>query len=231
MTVRARLPALAVLTVAMLAAAPPAAATPPTAPAADSAEVRQRARRILDTPGFQTSLPEPAAALGPEPERETGAPSGVPGIPGVLLVVLAVALLLYLLGDLVLRRGRRSVGARPAAQSSRPAPPLAAEPAPTPLPDPEELARGGRFGEAVHALLLAALVALSRQRSEPLPASLTSREVLAASGLTVAPRGALAELVHGVERFVFAGQALDAADWERCRAAFRRLSRDVEGAG
>jgi len=216
-------PAVAALLVAGLLVsgavlAPPllAAGAAPTA----AGEVRRRVERILDVPGYQTTMPEAEAPA---------APAAPPRIPTALVEALGllvlgaaaaggVALLVFLSWDLLRRRGRRPTVA--AAGAAAPPPPRAAGDA---LPDAEALARDGRFGEAVHALLLHAFAGLARRRGAPLPAGLTSREAMRASSLDAGSHGALAELVAAVERFVFAGRPLAADDWQRCRAAYERL--------
>jgi len=217
---RRGLPAGVALLVAWALLAPPvlAATTEPTT----AEEVRRRVERVLDVPGYQTTMPraeKPAAPVSP------------PGIPAALLEVLGlvvlgvaaaggVALLVFLSWDLMRRRGQRSVAAADGmAAVPWPPPPASGDV----LPDAEALARDGRFGEAVHALLLHAFAGLAKRRGAPLPAALTSREAVRASDLDAGSHGALAELVAAVERFVFAGRPLAAADWLRCRAAYERL--------
>lgn len=188
-----------------------------------SDELRQRVRRILEEPGYQTEMPQlgelplsSVPSLGPLAEL----------LLRILLIAAAaalVALLVYVAVDFV-RSRRPAPEALPAPAPSRPPRPLEALPAPAPLPDPELLAREGRFGDAVHALLLHALAAVARRRRTPVPASWTSREVLRDLDLPAEPRGALGELVAAVERYLFAGLPLGADDWERCRGAYRRLA-------
>lgn len=217
---------LPVLLLAM-AAALPMGAQPGEANPAD-ADVRQRVERILETPGYQTDLPvEEAAPPLPEPPP---VPPWLGDLLRVLMWVGIVAVLVMVIlavADAFRRRGSRPSPVK--AQAPTPAaPPRPADVAPDPLPDAEALAREGRFGEAVHALLLHALARLARRRGTALPPSLTSREVLGRSGLEGESRQALGELVAGAERFVFAGQPLDGEDWERCRAAFRAVDAGTE---
>lgn len=205
-----------------LATALPATAVPAARPAADAAEVRRRVERILAVPGYQTELPETAEAEPPfEPPRWGPLARVVGWVVLIAAAAGAVLVLGYVLWDLVARRGARRAAPQP--PPPRP-PPAVAAAAAAGLPDADSLAAAGRFGEAVHALLLHALAGLARRRGAPLPPSLTGREAIPASGLAGEPRGALAELVAAVERFLFAGRALDAGDWERCRAAYARLA-------
>lgn len=218
------LPALAVPAAALLVSALLVSVTAPLGAAAPTPaeEVRRRAERILATPGYQTALPAAGETEEP-PLRRDLAPLAALLVQALfwLTIAAAVVLVLYLLWDLLARGGRRRSPSAGTDAPPRAAPPD--EPAASPLPDPEALAREGRFGEAVHALLLTALARLARRRGAPLPRSLTSREVLALGDLEAEPRTDLAELVTAVERFLFAGRPLGAEDWERCFLAFRRL--------
>lgn len=193
-------------------------------------EVRQRVERILASPAYQTEMPAEEAGEAPEARRDV--PRWLAELMEIGLWLLAAGLL-GLLAYLAVDAMRRRTSPPTSLEPPRPAapPPPAAGPLSAPLPDPEALAGEGRFGEAVHALLLHALVVLVRRRDVRLPVSLTSREVLAASGLEGAPRQALGELVAAVERFLFAGRRLDADDWERCRRAFGTLDGSAEAAG
>ena len=91
------------------------------------------------------------------------------------------------------------------------------------------LAAEGRYGDAIHALLLTALDDLGR-RSGALPPSKTSREIarsVSPSAPSSAPSSAaeaLDALVAAVERSRFAARAVSAADYAHCRAAYRRFA-------
>lgn len=222
---RRRLPALFVLAALAASALPAGAAAPAPAPAE---EVRRRADRILTTPGYQTALPAAGETEEPPPRRALG-PLAALLVRALfwLTIAAAVVLVLYLLWDMLARGGRRRSPSAETDPPARAAPPGELD-AP-PLADPEALAREGRFGEAVHALLLAAFARLAEHRRAPLPPNLTSREVLALGELDGEPRTALAELVAAVERFLFAGRPLGEADWKRCRRAFRELHADAGG--
>jgi hypothetical protein len=78
----------------------------------------------------------------------------------------------------------------------------------------DALARAGRYGEAIHALLLDTLAALSR--SAELPPSLTSREIVAGVRLPPAAREALAGLTLSVEVSRFGGAEPGEADYRLC---------------
>lgn len=189
-------------------------------------EVRQRVDAILADGGYQTELPA-AEPQPPAPERRRGRRGSRVGalasvVTWSLLTMGAVALvvaLVFLVATLFTGGGgprrTRSRDAVPEPPSEPPAGPS--------LPDPEELARRGDFGEAVHALLLHALSRL-RATGLAMPPALTSREVLAAVPADAAPRRPLAELVEAVEQHLFAGRRLGAEEWRRCRRAYGELA-------
>jgi hypothetical protein len=84
----------------------------------------------------------------------------------------------------------------------------------------DELARQGRFGEAMHLMLLHALATLREALSESIAESLTSREVLRKSQLSDAGRAALREIVGRVERSHFGQYPASPDDYAACRGAF-----------
>lgn len=93
-----------------------------------------------------------------------------------------------------------------------------------PLGDAEVLARAGRYGEAIHALLLRTLAELMRRLDRPLPRSLTSREILVQVRLPEAAREALVTLITVAEVSHFGGAEPGAADYERCVACFQAFA-------
>ena len=85
-----------------------------------------------------------------------------------------------------------------------------------PLTDVEDLARLGRFGEAIHLLLLHLFDALQRRpATAPAPAH-TGREVLARTRLAADARAALGVLVLAAEGIHFGGRAAVREDYEAC---------------
>jgi hypothetical protein len=87
-----------------------------------------------------------------------------------------------------------------------------------PTTSAEALAAAGRYAEAIHALLLDTLTALSR--AARLAPSLTSREIVARALLAPAAREALASLVAVVEVSHFGGVASGEGDYQACLARF-----------
>lgn len=91
------------------------------------------------------------------------------------------------------------------------------------LPDWETLAQAGRFGEAIHALLLAAFRHLVGHRMINLRPHRTSRELLKEPGLPGNVQNPLAELVSLVEASLFAGNRPGKTDYDRALNQFRCL--------
>ncbi|MCU0725383.1 MAG: DUF4129 domain-containing protein [Planctomycetes bacterium] len=220
---------------------------------ADPAPAGEVARAVL-AEGYQTELPgkppPPSAAPAPAPsgtgrtERRDGGSPSLPspstggGGAGVLrflaLAVLVAAGLLLLVAVVREVRTRsalhraRSGGPSPAPSPSAPAPGAAPS---APAAPWTALAGEGRYADAVHALLLAALRALSGARGAAPRPSATSREILAESGLPGEVAGALRDLVLAVERSRFGGQPVTGEDYGRACDARARIDSVLAGAG
>lgn len=208
------------------------------------------ARDILARGRYQTDLPgygAPSAAPPSAPER--GVPRDAPRAPeggsgpslalpalaasGSMIVFVVVAAALVVGLGLVLklafdRKGRNAKAVEPEAT-----PPAAA---PTgrralrlgPLTDVEELARQGRFGEAIHLLLLHLFAALQRRpTTAPAPAH-TGREVLARTRLASEAQQALGVLVAAAEAVHFGGRTAAQADYEACLGHYRNFLHSFE---
>jgi len=190
------------------------------------------ARRMLEAEGCQTELPiagKPAASTSAA-VREEARPGRSPGgaearLPpamelrlGWLLAV--TALVVGTLAALLHRRpgvgpvlppSPPAVRPRPAPESSRPI---------APAGNPEQLARQGRFAEAIHALLLRAVAESDAVSGKP---ALTSRELLRSISLGREVQAALAALVAVVERVYFGGRPAAAAEYDASLALYRQV--------
>lgn len=93
-----------------------------------------------------------------------------------------------------------------------------------PLGDAEALAGQGRFGDAIHTLLLRTLSELSARLERPLPPALTSREILREVAVPDDARTALAGLITAVEVSHFGDVVPGAAEYQHCLASFRRFA-------
>jgi hypothetical protein len=189
------MPLLAGIVAALVAAAAPA-----------SGDAGARARRILDGHAYQTQLPAPRSL---EPFT---LPLGPLAILLRILLYTAVAVLVVLAVTWLARRLGRST--RDVEVSE----PVAPEAVAIPIASAEALAADGRYADAIHALLLDTLAALSR--AARLPASLTSREIVARVPLAPGARDALAGLVTAVEVSWFGGVTPSRADYLTCLARF-----------
>ena len=92
------------------------------------------------------------------------------------------------------------------------------------LDQADALAAEGRFGEAVHHLLLRSIEDIARRRPRLVRPALTSRDLARAEVIPAAPRRLFADLAATVERSLFGGAPVDADDWGRCRAAYAEFA-------
>jgi hypothetical protein len=203
------------------------------------AEVRARARAALEDPRFQRSLPSHEEADDPRRRRadETGATGG--DLPDVSLPVLGAGavlgkvifvVLLVAAGVLIVGWIARELLARRRGGDPRTVPDAAASPASTVekalvFDDAARLAGEGRYAEAVHALLLAAIRHFAERSRTAVQPSRTSRELVRLLPLAPEAREAFAELVRTVELSLFGGAAVGAEDYERNLARFQALTR------
>lgn len=170
------------------------------------------ARAVLGDEGYQKDLPSPAPPTMP---RDVSLPSLELGFLRFVLyaaVLVAVGLAVVWLARHLVTRGDRDVA-------------LPAEAAPAPLQveleGPERLAAAGRWAEAIHALLLETLAALSR--AARLAPSYTSREILERVHLPLPAREALEALVLAVEISRFGGVPAGEADYRSCLDRFHQF--------
>jgi hypothetical protein len=191
------------------------------------------ARRVLADPRYQRTQaaerpPDDdrrGARQDPGPRPTAAAPSPVLPAPAslgrarLLLGVLVAAAVLLAIVAILFRQGSAAAAPEP------PAPPgPEVEPSPEPIADADALAAAGRYGEAVHALLLAAVRHLERRLRPPPPPSRTGRELVALLPLPADSRPAFAELVRQSERWTFGGAEIAREDFERSAGHFRRLT-------
>jgi len=89
----------------------------------------------------------------------------------------------------------------------------------------DDLARAGRYGEAMHVLLLRALSELRERLKVSFADSLTSREIVRRAPLDAAGRERFSSMVKAVERVVFGDEGGDENAYFACRANFEALRR------
>lgn len=225
-----------------LAAGAPAGAQPGSVP---SAEVRARAREALADPRFQRSLPSQEETDDPGRRRPVDTSAEIPGseeeapldvsLPAlgagavlartvfiVLLVVVGVLLVGWITRELLARRRR---GADPRTGQEAEASPASTGERALVFDDASRLAAEGRYAEAVHALLLAAIRHFAERSRTAIQPSRTSRELVRLLPLSPEAREAFAELVRTVELSLFGGADVGAEDYERNLARFQALTR------
>ncbi|WP_232280333.1 DUF4129 domain-containing protein [Sphingomonas sp. PAMC 26605] len=89
------------------------------------------------------------------------------------------------------------------------------------LREADLLAGEGRYAEAVHHLLRRSIDDIARRRPQLVRPALTSRELSASAAIPLSARDLFAGIARLVERSLFGGRAVDAADWTQARAAYR----------
>ena len=92
------------------------------------------------------------------------------------------------------------------------------------LDQADRLAAEGRYGEAIHHILLRSIEDIGRRRPRLLRPALTSRDIARAGEIPAAPRLLFADLAAVVERSLFGGAPVGAGDWTRCRAAYAEFA-------
>ncbi len=89
------------------------------------------------------------------------------------------------------------------------------------LREADLLAAEGRYAEAAHHLLRRSIDDIARRRPQLVRPALTSRELSASPAIPGSARDLFAGIARLVERSLFGGRVVDAADWTQARAAYR----------
>jgi hypothetical protein len=185
------------------------ALAPLLASATPADAVRERTREILQRGEYQTELP---AAVRP---AAFDLPLGPLELLLRVLLWTALAVMVVLAVAWIVRRLR---GLVPDAEAPAGPDGGAAGVGGRQLGAAEALAARGRYGEAIHVLLLDTLEALSR--AARLAPSLTSREIVARVALPDRARDALSGLVSAVEVSWFGGEDPGEAEYHLCLDRF-----------
>lgn len=93
----------------------------------------------------------------------------------------------------------------------------------------DDLARQGRFAEAMHVLLLRGLADIRRHLDERFANSQTSRGILRSARLSDLGRSALRDIVSRVELTYFGEYPAAQDDYQACRASFTQLTLALGG--
>ena len=92
------------------------------------------------------------------------------------------------------------------------------------LAEAEALAAEGRYAEAARLLLQRSVEDIARRLPDFMQPSLTARDIASATALPVRARPAFAAIARVVEVSAFGAQAVTAAAWDECRAAYGRFA-------
>jgi hypothetical protein len=181
--------------------------------------VAERVREVLADRAFQTELPKDK----PPPELFR-LPLGPFELLVRILLWAGLAVLVTLAVVWIARRlSRHARDVEVADPSAAPGAPVA-----IPIASAEALAAAGCYREAIHALLLETLAALSR--AARLAPSLTSREIVGRVPLPPRAREALEGLVDAVEITYFGGEEPAEPDYRACLGRFHLFLETYRGA-
>ena len=182
-------------------------------------EVRRMAQDAIRRLDLQTEIPD-----APEPPAQFSLL--LP--PELLWVVVAVAVLLLLYSFRDLIPLLRSRGGELTEEEAISAEAMRREPQVV-LAAADELARQGRYRDAMHLLLLRSLAELRAALDEPFADSLTSREILRSTRLPKIAREPLRDVVGRVEWTYFGERPAEREDYEACRTSFFAIERALHG--
>ena len=179
------------------------------------------AHEVIEKLDLQTDLPR-----GPEASTwqwHLHLPSEIADLVLILLIGMAVLLVVLFLvharGDLFsLWRGSRDAIDPGSGAETSPGVPAEVTAA------ADDLARQGRFVEAMHALLLQGLADIRQRIGDRFADSLTSREILRRARLSDRGRASLRDIIARVEWTYFGENPADAADYAACRSSFSVLA-------
>lgn len=137
-------------------------------------------------------------------------------------VVAVIAVVLVVVVVQVIRR--RGLPGLPRNGAALPDAPVASALIPaSALADADALAEDGRYGAAVHALLLRGIGAIEDRFPRALTPAHTSRDIAALGVLPPALRAVFSAIAGQAERAVFAKIPLGREEWEACRALYAGL--------
>lgn len=140
---------------------------------------------------------------------------------------LAVAAVVGFLGYLIVREIMRhewKFGREKKEQTAAPEWRLAPEVARNLLRDADALAGEGRYGDAVHLLLLRSIEHIDERKPDLVKPALTSREIAALEQLPGVARTAFVGMARVVERALFAHRDVGRAEFAQCREAYERFA-------
>jgi len=194
----------------------------------EATQVEQARDRVLADGRYQTERPQPEAP--PQIEPFTIPPWLAEILYWTILAAVA-ALVLFFLGNLALDLLRN----RDAFRRNRERPAAAPQSVETPplerrgvdagtLAEADRLAAEGRYGEAIHLLLLVAVARLHHELGPRVAPALTGRELLRLAGMPPRAVEPLTRMVELSELKHFGGRDAAEPDYVSCRADYLRFS-------
>lgn len=200
---------------------------PPLAPAPVPADVARAHAELLSHHDLQFDFPKYQPPTPPQWLIEFGKFIAhywpVFRVLGWIAVIAVVGLLVYALVRLALRQDWSSYGEK-TAQAEAPEWHPAADAARNLLRDADALAALGKYGDAVHLLLLRSIEHIDMHRPELVRPAFTSREIGVLEQLPPAARPTFMGIARIVERALFAGREIDAAEFAQCRRAYEQFA-------
>lgn len=133
-------------------------------------------------------------------------------------------LILYGVGRELLRLGAPRPKASPALAQAEPEWRPNAEAARDLLAAADALAAEGRFAEAAHLILLRSVEDIEAHRPRAVRPALTTREIASLAALPAVARPAFGKIARLVERSLFGGAPVGAADFADCRADYEAFA-------
>jgi hypothetical protein len=241
-----------VATLLFVAGALVATAAAPVAAAVDDAKLEKATREVLDS-RYQRELPIGKFEIGPNARPKDGRPKNAPGrakrppdrarhqddemgvsspLSAVMRMIVygVLAVAIVMIGMWLFRDLRRGSDGEKLEGEEIPQATVDQDVIERPIGDADELARAGRFADAIHTLLLRTLVELVRATRTRVPASLTSREILGRVPLVPQARDALSLLISAVELTYFGDDVPGQAEYDRCRHEFQKFAQAYRGA-
>ena len=201
----------------------------------DPAEVRKAAASVTKDLGVQSRLPNSSGTAESAQGGSSGlglgghaisipAPAAVFTLLQWVMIAIAVVALLALLAVVV--REQFEPGARRSVSGAPPEPdtPLAPTDPRALLARADELAAAGRFAEAMHCVLLAAMATIGGGQTLQSADSLTSWELLRSSPLPPPQLQTARELVIRVERTWFGKRPAAVEDYRYVRGKFDQFA-------
>ncbi|MDB5437774.1 MAG: hypothetical protein JWM33_201 [Caulobacteraceae bacterium] len=183
--------------------------------------------RLLADKSLQFDFP-PAPAPAQPPEwlkalirlLDQAAP-GFKWVMWGLLALIAALILFLVIREVIALRWSRKAKAKPA-----PTPDWAPDHAKAKalLQDADALAASGDYAGAARALLHRSIDDLDQRRGGVVRPSLTSRDIARLDALPQTAKPAFGLIAEVVERSLFGGAGVEAADFARCRAAYEAFA-------